>query len=33
VPVQANPGGDALVEFVGIAGPVKMPLSGLPKQP
>jgi hypothetical protein len=33
IPVQTNPGGDALVEFVGIGGPVKMPLLGLPKQP
>jgi hypothetical protein len=31
--VQTNPGGDALVEFVGIGAPVKMPLLGLPKQP
>lgn len=33
IPVQTNPGGDALVEFVGIGGPVKMPMFGLPKQP
>jgi sugar lactone lactonase YvrE len=33
IPVQTNPGGDALVEFVGIGGPVKTPMLGLPKQP
>jgi sugar lactone lactonase YvrE len=33
VPVQTNPGGDGLVEFVGIAGPVRTPMMGLPKQP
>lgn len=33
IPIQTNPGGDALVEFVGVAGPVKTPMLGLPKQP
>jgi sugar lactone lactonase YvrE len=33
VPIQTNPGGDALVEFVGLAGPVKTPLVGPPAQP
>jgi hypothetical protein len=33
VPIQTNPGGDGLVVFVGIAGPVKTPMLGLPKLP
>ncbi|MHB8146175.1 MAG: NHL repeat-containing protein [Vulcanimicrobiaceae bacterium] len=33
IPALTNPGGDALVEFVGIAGPVKTPLLGPPVQP
>jgi len=33
VPFPTNPGGDGLVEFVGIAGPVKTPALGPPQQP
>jgi hypothetical protein len=33
VPVQTNPGGDSLVEVVGLAGPVKTPMVGPPQQP
>lgn len=33
VPVQANPGGDGLVAFVGLAPPVAMPLIGPPRAP
>jgi hypothetical protein len=33
VPIPNNPGGDAIVIFVGIAGPVKAPLIGPPEQP
>ena len=33
IPIQTNPGGTALVEYVGIAGPVKVPLLGPPQQP
>jgi streptogramin lyase len=32
-PVQTNPGGDGLVVFIGLAGPVKTPLYGPPRQP
>jgi len=32
-PIPTNPGGDGLVEFVGLAGPVKVPLLGPPQQP
>jgi len=28
-----NPGGSGLVEFIGIAVPIKMPLIGPPQQP
>jgi hypothetical protein len=33
IPIQANPGGDGLVVFIGLAPPVKTPLNGLPQQP
>jgi hypothetical protein len=33
IPPQTNPGGNGLVEFVGIAGPVKTPAVGPPQQP
>jgi hypothetical protein len=32
-PVQTNPGGDAMVVFIGLAPPVKAPLIGPPQQP
>jgi len=33
IPIPANPGGDGLVVFVGLAPPVKTPLNGPPQQP
>jgi hypothetical protein len=33
VPIPNNPGGDAIMIFVGIAGPVKAPLIGPPERP
>lgn len=33
IPVQTNPGGDGLVEFIGIAGPVAAPRIGPPHKP
>ncbi len=33
VPIQTNPGGNGLVEFVGVAAPVKTPMIGPPQQP
>lgn len=33
VPLQTNPGGDSLVEFVGLAAPVKTPALGPPQKP
>jgi sugar lactone lactonase YvrE len=32
-PVQTNPGGDGMVVFIGLAGPVKTPMMGPPQQP
>jgi len=32
-PVQTNPGGDSLVEFIGLAGPVQMPMLGPVRKP
>jgi streptogramin lyase len=32
IPVQINPGGDGMVEFIGIAGPVAAPRIGPPQQ-
>lgn len=32
-PVQTNPGGDAMVVFIGLAPPVRTPLIGPPQQP
>jgi len=31
--VQTNPGGHALVVFIGLAAPIKTPLIGPPQQP
>jgi len=33
IPIQTNPGGDGVVEFVGLAGPVGWPMSGPVHQP
>jgi hypothetical protein len=33
IPVQTNPGGHSVVEFIGLAAPVKTPLLGPPQQP
>jgi hypothetical protein len=33
IPYQMNPGGVGLVEFIGLAAPIKMPLIGPPQQP
>jgi hypothetical protein len=33
IPIQINPGGDGMVEFIGIAGPVRAPRIGPPQQP
>jgi hypothetical protein len=33
IPPPTNPGGDSLVEFIGLAGPVKTPMLGPPQQP
>ncbi len=32
-PLLTNPGGDGIVEFVGLAAPVKTPMAGPPQQP
>jgi hypothetical protein len=32
-PLQTNPGGHALVEFIGLAAPIRTPLIGPPEQP
>ncbi len=33
IPYQTNPGGDGVTEFVGLAGPVAAPMSGVPRRP
>jgi len=33
VPLQTNPGGHAVVEFIGLAGPVRTPIMDPPRQP
>jgi streptogramin lyase len=33
IPIRANPGGDGLVVFLGLAAPVKTPLIGPPQEP
>ncbi len=33
IPIQTNPGGDGMVEFIGVAGPVAAPRIGPPQQP
>lgn len=33
IPLQTNPGGHAVVVFIGIAAPVRTPLDGPPRRP